>query len=649
MKSNLEKLIRNSHADFDWQAFKRAEYNGLDTFLSSLDILFIDSLFDYHFERFVVSDLQNLPEAFVTLGPDSKFIRHTGNIYIGDDNKKVDMDSMIGCEVACLEENPKPVSSKHFIEIIFSLYPKINFALLLTAPLILVPAFYANLFNTRLIFNNMVSTLLFVTSAFLIFLGVEYLLKKFIKKKHLSILDSNSLKIERYMLSIISFFKQGEVLSKVRMVESNRKVIWENISGIILDLVNLSLILFILFLFVGSNALVLLLFYMSVMSFSIYMRYRNYKIYIELEAAQQDLLTERISYYKSRAHLKFLDTTSILNNFEISCKKSFNTDHDISVFNFNWDEFVRLTTFLSSFVLFTVIFYSSKIDAEIFNVLIALLILNSRASSSIVGLVSKSFFVLVSTFHLNLALKDTFDQLDDKKLNKGFKVDGISKITLKDVNILVNDNVLLGNVNINLIKGSIYGIYGNIGTGKSRLMSAIVGLHDDYNGEILYNSFYNVKNLDKRVFSKLVSYVDPTSDFIRGSIYSNFYIRGIRDENKIAAICKSIFTGVTVDYEFVFQQDIVNIPMSTGQKRKLLLFMSLNKDRKLIVLDEAFINLSTVDIALMLDYIRRELVNSIVIIVTHDRNILSHLDNVFNLRNKELHVVKTSTVKVVIS
>ncbi|NRA69914.1 MAG: ATP-binding cassette domain-containing protein [Gammaproteobacteria bacterium] len=646
MKDSLEKLIRNSHAKFDWYAFKKLDGGNLDSFITDLEALFTDPLFNFNIERVVVSDENNLPEAFVVLGDDAVFVRHVGSFYVASDNSKMEAKKLIGCEIAHIEENPKRVSSKEFIEIIFSLYPKINFALLLTAPLILVPAFYANLFNTRLIFNNMASTLLFVTIAFLVLLGSEYLLKKFIKNKHIDILDGNALKIERYMLSIIAFFKQGEVLSKVRMIESNRKVIWENISGIIIDVVNLSLIIFILFLFAGSNVLVLLCFYTSIMLFSIYMRYRNYKIYIELEAAQQDLLLERISYYKNRMHLKFFDAESVLNNFETSCKKSFSTDHDIAVFNFNWDEFVRLTTFLSSFVLFMVIFFSAKEDSSIFNVLIALLILNGRAASSIVSLVTKSFFVLVSTFHLNLALKDTFDALDEKMLNKGFKVDDISKITLKNINLMVNHNLLVSDINISLTKGNIYGFSGDVGSGKSTLMAAIVQHHKDYTGDIIFNNFYNAENLDKRVFSSMVAFIDPSSDFIRGSIYSNFYLRGNRNPHKIAEICKSIFTNMTIDYEFIFQKDITSIPMSTGQKRKLILFMSLNKERKLIILDEAFINLSYVDIALMLTYIQQELRESIVLIVTHDRNILSRLDNVFQLSDKKLAVAKTSILKV---
>ena len=144
----------------------------------------------------------------------------------------------------------------------------------------------------------------------------------------------------------------------------------------------------------------------------------------------------------------------------------------------------------------------------------------------------------------------------------------------------------------------------------------------------------------------MVAFIDPSSDFIRGSIYSNFYLRGNRNPHKIAEICKSIFTNMTIDYEFIFQKDITSIPMSTGQKRKLILFMSLNKERKLIILDEAFINLSYVDIALMLTYIQQELRESIVLIVTHDRNILSRLDNVFQLSDKKLAVAKTSILKV---
>ncbi|ROV59500.1 ABC transporter ATP-binding protein [Vibrio ponticus] len=646
MKATVKKLIVNSKANFDWKAFERLEYENLDSFLSHLDALFQDTLFDYHIERVTVVDFNDLPDSFVTLEGEPNFIHRVGNAFVGEDKKQIDTAELVGKEIAHVGEYPKKLSSREFIETIFSLYPRINFLLVAAVPFILIPAFYANLFNTRLIFNELITTLFYVTTAFILLWGIEYSLKHFVKLKHLSAVDKNALKIERYILSVLPFFRHKDVLTKVRMVESNRKVIWDNLSSLIIDFVNFSLVVALLFVFIGQYALLLLVFYLTIIAISVYLRYRNYTLYIEHESAQQDLLNERISYYRNNKQLRFLDTDATLNNFELVCKKSFESDHGIASFNFNWDEFVRLSSFLASFVLFSTIFFASKADAAIFNVLIALLILNGRAAQSMISMVTKTFFILTSTYHLNTAFKDVFDKLEARLMKKGLSIDTISRIELKNVNVSVEERLLLEGVNLTLTKGNIYAFCGNIGSGKSTLMATILQNHTEYTGNVQFNDFYNGIDLDRSVFSRFVAYLDPSSDFIRGSIYSNFYIRGIRDPNRIAQICSQIFVDIPLDYEFIFQRDISTIDMSTGQKRKLLLYMSLDQHKRLVVLDEAFINLSVGDVVSMLKYIRTELKDAIVLVVTHDRNILGQIKNVYEVKDKRVEQTKTATVRL---
>jgi len=646
MKKTVEKLIRHSKANFDWKRFEQLDYEDIESFIINLDDLFQDALFDYHFECVKINNVNDLPETFITKSDDTRYVHRIGTKFINEENNAIDLETLIGQEVINIIEYPKPLSSRAFIEVIFSLYPKINFLLVMAVPFILIPAFYSNLFNTRLIFNELASTLLYVTIAFVLLWGGEYTLKYFIKKHHLNMIDRHALKIERYLLSLMPFFKHKDVLTKIRMVESNRKVIWDSISSVIVDFMSFFIVVLILFSFIGYYAMILLSFYVAIIIVSTFLRYRNYKLYLELESAQQDLLNERISYYKNVKQLRFLDTEATLNHFEQACKKSFNSDHGIAQFNFNWDEFIRLSSFLASFVLFTTIFFSSKENAEIFNVLIALLILNGRASASMISMVTKSFFILVSTYHLDTALKDVFEKIDKTQVKKGLNIDRIAKINLKDLTLSIDERVLINNINATFHAGNIYGFFGNVGSGKSTLMAAILQNHTEYSGLVQYNDFYNASDIDRQFFAKRVSYLDPTSDFIRGSIYSNFYIRGLRDDKLIAQICAFIFTDTNIDYEFIYQRDITTLEMSTGQKRKLLLFMSLDKSKKLIILDEAFSNLSAADSTMILKHIKREVKGAITLIVTHDSTILNQLDNLYEVKAQALHKVKSSVVRL---
>lgn len=646
MKSAITLLVQQTHAKFDWKAFKHIEGETLEQIITQLKPLFIDSLFNYTIEKREVKSFNDLPEAFIVSSLNPIYIQRVGVKLINDKHEEVDPSSLFGSEIVFIESYPKILKTKEFVEVIYQLFPKANFFLLLAVPFVLIPAFYSNLFNTRLIFNSQASTLVFVTIAFLILWGCEYGLKYTIKHIHLRKVEKDSLKIERYLLSIMPAFKQKDSLTKMRMVESNRKIIWDNLPGVLMDAASFLLVMSLLFLFIGSYAFGLFGFYIMIIVISTYMRYRNYKIYLDLEAAQQDLLNERISYYRNNKQLRFFNTQSLLNNFEHSCKKSFDSDHSLASFNFNWDEFVRVSSFLASFGLFLVLFYTSKIDTSVFNVLIALLILNGRAASNVINFVTKSFFVLISTHHLKLAVTDLFDNLEPKMVSKGLHIESINSISLKDVSITTEQSPLLSNINLTFTKGNVYGLYGQIGSGKSTLLSTMVQSHSEYSGTILYNNFYNGMDVDPNVFAKQVVFIDPSSEFIRGSIYSNFYIRGVVDVNKITKICSLVFTHVSIDYEFIFQRDISQIPMSTGQKRKLLILMSIEPNKNLIILDEALSNLAIADVTALLQYIRQEAPQAILIVVSHDKTVLNQLPNLFEIREQQVIQQKNAIIKV---
>lgn len=646
MKKTLLKLIDESGASIDRHGFDALDFStNDDDFFLHLNTLFNDSLIDYSFKRAVISDVKELPKNFICLEPKPFLVKRSGFHYTSDNNN-VDEDKLINREIVYLIEKPKIKTAKEFVDILFDLYPKVNFFLLLSVPFVLIPAFYANLFNTRMIFNDFVYTLVFVTSVFVSLWLIDYFLKRFIKKKSLASIDKSALKIEKYFFYLMPYIKSHGLITKMKMLESNRKVIWESSSGVLIDLASFLLLIFVLFIIVGNLALVLFFFYIVIILFAVLMRYKNYKLYIEVEAVQQDLLIERLSYYQNNRQLAFFDMSAMLTHFGGIYKQGSKVDHDVSNFNFNWDEFVRFSSFFATFVLFSVIFFGAKADPSIFNVLIALLIINGRVSASVVGLVTKTFHLLVSTYHIKLSISDIFEKIDPNAFHEGFNLGTLNKITLKELSVSIEGKGIVSGINQEFKPGYIYGIAGGVGQGKSTLLKCLTKSHLEYNGSILFNDAYGVKEIDRGFFSKKVVYIDPMSDFIKGSIFYNFDIRGCRDKERIAKVLSEIFPDVNIDYEFVFQQDVNHIPMSTGQKRKLLLSMALNKDKSLVVIDEALINIAYNDAIAIIKFIKEEMKASIVFIVSHDKNILNCADYVYEIKNMKLSLLKSSIIKI---
>lgn len=645
MKAIIERLIRISGYSIDWNAFSRLSLVNNESLITDLNHLFNDPFFDAHFERRTAANSASLPDAFVVLGDDAKLIRRFGFDFIGPDNRVVKPEDLVGVEFLVVDAIPKRMSSKTFIEQLVMLFPRANFLLLLVIPFVLIPAFYANLFNTRMIFNDSVYTLIFITVVFTGIWVIDYAVRFVVKNIALTTYDKNSLIIEKYLFSLVPFFKTSNLVSKVRMVESGKKTIWDSMSGVLSDFATFIVIFVIVFVLLGKYALLLLLFYALIVFAAVYMRYRGYKFYIESEASQQDVLNERIAYY-SNQQLGFFNGRLMSRHFLDVFSKAFKTDHNIAKLNFEWDEFVRYSAFVASFVLFVAVFFSAKEDPALFNVLIALLVLNSRLASSIVGLVSKAFHLIVAAYHIDLSTKELFEKIDDRVFARGIQLTAVDRIDVKGLDVLIDGRKLVDKASLSLESGKIYGLFGNIGAGKSLFLKSLVQSHREYEGVITYNGFYNAKDIDVSFFAHHVGYLDPGSEFVKGSIYYNFDIRGIRDKEQVVRLTKMVFPNVSVDFDFLYQKDIQQIPMSTGQKRKLLMLMTINSSNYLVILDESFINLSMKDVAEMFNYMKGSAAHCIFVIVSHDRNVLNLIPDVFELSDKKISLIKSSVVKL---
>ncbi len=208
-------------------------------------------------------------------------------------------------------------------------------------------------------------------------------------------------------------------------------------------------------------------------------------------------------------------------------------EKDIALFNFKWDECVKISSFLASIVLFLVIFFEVKDNNQIFNILIALLIINSRIASSAVSMVTRAFHLFSSSYHILKAAEVIFESVETYIFKKGFMLDRVDKIQLVDFSMSVNERVLIEPTNYEFHRGVVYGISGGVGVGKSTFLKCITRSFSGFTGDIVFNDQYKIQDIDTSFFYHKVACLDLVSDFVSGSLYYNFSIRGHRDKNYI--------------------------------------------------------------------------------------------------------------------
>lgn len=631
----------------------RLEFKDKAFFFKEINNLLFDGFFSYHLTKSIINSEDDLNNSFVlSYAIDGKikyiFLKKNNNqFYSSELGLSFSYEEIYGSECIFLKKKPIEKTSKDFVLDIFSMFPKVNFYLLATLPLLLIPAFYANLFNTRMIFNSSSMTLVYVTSVLIVLLFTESILKSYVKKKHLHQAEKNSTLIEKYLLNLSSFFSGDNLISKVRMIESNKKQVWDNLSGILIDFFSFALFFIVLFFLIGSNVFFLFFFYFILIVLSIFFRYRYYKAYIEKENKASDLLLSRISYYKDSYKLPLRNYGSIEDNFTNHLSDSQKLDYELGNYSFKWEEFIRISNFLSSFFLFMVVFFSKVDNEAIFTVLIAILLINGRVTASIIGVANKSFQLVIAVYHIESSIKQLLDKTREHCFLKGHDLDVVEKISLDDFT-LENENemTLLENVNFEFKKGIIYGLGGANGSGKSSLAKAICSINDNFKGRISFNGDYQIKEIDSSFFEKKIGFLDVDSDLLKGSFYFNCNSFGLNDKEIIQSIAKLAFPHETIDYEFMFEKDISLKKLSTGEKRKLLMLITLHSNKEIIVIDEIFSNLSDQDTFSLFETMKNRFKDKIVLIISHDNNLLKRCDDLLFIKDKNIYKQNNNVVRM---
>ena len=149
--------------------------------------------------------------------------------------------------------------------------------------------------------------------------------------------------------------------------------------------------------------------------------------------------------------------------------------------------------------------------------------------------------------------------------------------------------MLLDNINFNLNQGEILGLLGPNGVGKSTIFNLITGILKPDFGSILINNT-NVINypIAERSSKFKIGYVPQYGGYFHElNILENLnLIAEIQIQNKKDRANK--IEQLISKFEF---ETIANIPakfLSGGQKKKLIIAMSLLNDPKVLLLDEPF-------------------------------------------------------------
>ena len=182
---------------------------------------------------------------------------------------------------------------------------------------------------------------------------------------------------------------------------------------------------------------------------------------------------------------------------------------------------------------------------------------------------------------------------------KNYKTDK-KILKIENLKLKINNNIILENLNINLYLGQILGILGPNGAGKSSLFNLIIGLlRPDAGSIILNDEKINNYPIYKRAKQFQIGYVPQYGGYFYDlTVYENLKsVSEITIKNKLDVEKKINYLISKFELDSIKNLKVDNL--SGGQKKKLVIAMSLVSSPKILLLDEPFAALDIMTIEMI--------------------------------------------------
>ena len=217
------------------------------------------------------------------------------------------------------------------------------------------------------------------------------------------------------------------------------------------------------------------------------------------------------------------------------------------------------------------------------------------------------------------------------------------KIEFKNVSFGYNDkDAVLENISFTAEAGSIIGIIGSTGCGKSSLVNLIPRLYDVTGGEVLIDGV-DVRNYDIKALRELTGVVLQKNLLFSGTIKENIrWGKPDATDDEIIAACKAAqahdFIMAQPDgYDTNLAQGGLNL--SGGQKQRLCIARAMIKNPKILILDDSTSAVDTATEAKIRESFYTQLKDTTVIIIAQRISSVKDADKIIVLDDGRLNAI----------
>lgn len=231
-------------------------------------------------------------------------------------------------------------------------------------------------------------------------------------------------------------------------------------------------------------------------------------------------------------------------------------------------------------------------------------------------------------------IKQAFEPIDRARLfiPSGSTNPIKGNIEFRDVTLKKGTKEVFVNLNISIPSGSVIGVVGKSGSGKTTFIDSLLRFNDVHGGQILIDN-ENIQSYDIDWLRSNISLVEQEPDLFDGTINENISLAEPTREFNLLDIMAAGDVAKLSEYleEKSDNKDLVidNYSMSGGQKQRIAIARAFYKRAPIMILDEPTSALDPSVGHEVIDNILAYSKGRTVIIITHDLSLLKKLPYIF--------------------
>ena len=434
------------------------------------------------------------------------------------------------------------------------------------------------------VYGQVVWAVLFLLFYFIVEIAYNYFESNFIREK-IALLKINSMNL--VLNKNLLFFNKhhsGEYLS---MFTNDTKALEDDYYGNIFECISMGFNLFIsiVVLIYLNSILGIVSVLCSFLSLIIPVIISNQlNIFRGKYSKKQDYLTRKTkSILDGFETIKMYDVENLaLQEYAESVQ---DVEHNNQILKFAIKSSAAVGRFMGYMVFFVIIFTGLflSIQGEItFGILMASIQLSNNLVTPIVMGVQT-----VAKIKSVKNIRNKFSGLEEEQTQNGKdkNVTFEHSVLLKDVSFSYdNESVVLQNITMEIEKRKKYAIVGMSGSGKSTLGKILMGVYDQYTGEILYDD-NNICQFNAEAVAKLYSVISQDIFMLDDTIEKNVSFYKSISADRIEKALREVQLSQFIDMKSNIGEN--GVLLSGGEKQRLALARAFTSDCPIILMDEA--------------------------------------------------------------